>query len=288
MSTSYKPALLKALVRIFRIAPAERLSLTRIGQEFAKMYWNQTVLYHLRQHSTRIKEAEVITAIKRIAARYKVRFYSDLGMDQKDELSVRMARVLKINVLSAFHTSAPTSMGPLFVWEDDVIRVHQDAATFLALEGAALELLANYYWAKFLESRNRLSPKIIEKVEVDGLPRVSMMRYMKILLQDDEPRCFYCERPFSDGGRFAVDHVIPRSFLMDDPFWDLVLACFACNSSKSDILPDHRFIDHLMQRNSFARSLLPTGEVGLLHGCDDIARLYDAAISLEWPRFWSP
>ena len=48
-SASYKPALLKALVRCCRQSHDLRLSLDAIGREFTKLYWNQTVVYHLRQ-----------------------------------------------------------------------------------------------------------------------------------------------------------------------------------------------------------------------------------------------
>ena len=82
----------------------------------------------------------------------------------------------------------------------------------------------------------------------------------------------------------TVDHVIPWSFLLEDDLWDLVLACYRCNSTKSDWLPDHAFIEKLLLRN---RELSRAG-ISLAIGEPEIERLYEVAISVEWPRSWSP
>ena len=60
-SASYKPALLKALVRCCRQSYDLRIPLGAIGREFTKLYWNQTVVYHLRQAASLSKES---TAVK--------------------------------------------------------------------------------------------------------------------------------------------------------------------------------------------------------------------------------
>jgi hypothetical protein len=72
--------------------------------------------------------------------------------------------------------------------------------------------------------------------------------------------------------------------LLEDDLWDLVLACSRCNSAKSDWLPDHPFIEKLLLRN---RRLSREG-ISLAIGEPEIERLYEAAISVEWPRSWSP
>lgn len=289
MSASYKPALLKAIVRVCRADSSLVISLERLGSEFAKLYWNQTILYHLRQAAALSKESEVIKLIRATSERLNTRKYHDLPPLEKDLLARRMARKLTINVLAAFHTSAPKQMPRLYEWAGDEIRLTPAALSFLQTEGAALEALANYSWAKFLETTNRLAPKLIQKVESNGLPRTSLAPYLAILLEEEDPACFYCGRTYERGTDFAVDHVIPRSFLMEDPLWDLVIACGPCNGSKSDILPERTFIERLIERNAVrARMKLPARQIGMLHGYEDVGRLYDAAISVEWPRFWSP
>ena len=109
---------------------------------------------------------------------------------------------------------------------------------------------------------------------------------MTILMRDGESECFYCGQ--SDDGEHGmqVDHVIPWSFLLEDPIWDLVLACQACNNRKSDWLPASEYIEKLKRRNHDIR--MPTGTASPLITEHDIDRFYNAAISVEWPGFWTP
>lgn len=290
MSASYKPALLKALVRLCRRYDALEIPLDTIGDEFARMYWNQTIIYHLRQASALTKEAEVIKTIRAAANVHRARYYSDMPERGRSEIRRNMARILSINVLEAFHASRPPAMPRLYEWSkgQPFIRLSEPSRAFLKDQGAALEVLANYYWADFLESRNRLAPRVIQKVERDGPPRASLVPYLRLLTAEDEASCFYCGVAFHDAASFAVDHVIPRSFLMEDPLWDMVLACRACNSSKSDWLPEKSFIERLALRNATRLKALVGTKVSLLHGADDMMRLYEAAISLEWPGYWRP
>ena len=90
-----------------------------------------------------------------------------------------------------------------------------------------------------------LAPLIIEKVERNGAERVSLAKYVKPLRVTDRTEYFYCERPIDDGATPHVDHVIPWSFLLSDPLWDLVLSCASCNLAKSNVLPDARYLDKL-------------------------------------------
>lgn len=286
MSASYKPALLKALVRIFRVESALDVPLSRIGEEFAKMYWNQTVVYHLRQAVALSKESEVIKAIRAAAASHQARKYSDLPEHLRQRLSEQMAAILALDVLERFHKSAPDSMPPLYTWHSGHITVSSDAAALLQAEHGPLETIANYHWARFLESCNRLAPKIIQKVEANGASRGSLSKYLRILTEDDAT-CFYCDKPFDENAVATVDHVIPWSFLLEDPLWDLVPACARCNFSKSDTLPEPRFLEKLLSRNAMKFSLR-TDVASMLHGQEDLSRLFDAALSLEWPHFWSP
>lgn len=290
MSASYKPALLKALVRIARVSDELCLPLETIGDEFAKMYWNQTVIFHLRQAASLTKEAEVIKAVRSMAQIHGVRHYSELPDSGRAKLRRDMARILPINVLTAFHTTQPASMPSLYHWtkKQPFVELSSQSLSFLKTQGSALETIANYHWADFLEATNRLAPRIIQKVKRDGARRGSLAPFLKILSNDGDEQCFYCGRTFDESRRPTVDHVLPWSFLVDDPLWDLVLACGRCNSAKSDLLPAENFIDKLIRRNA-ARS--PHSGVAsasmLLHG-DDVMRLYNAAISVEWPGFWAP
>lgn len=290
MSATYKPALLKALSRIARRSTDLVLPLDVIGEEFAKMYWNQVVIYHLRQAASVSKQAEVIKLIAQTAEAYGTRNFSDLPESGRSKIRAKMARLLTVNVLQAFHVSKPSAMPPLFQWQkgDVTISLSAESHAFLRANTGVLELIANYYWAEFLEARNRLAPKVIEKVSREGARRGSLLPYLRILSVDEQHACFYCGAHFHGATSPVVDHVIPWSFLLEDPIWDLVLSCGPCNNGKSDWLPDAAYIERLIRRNNDALRRQLEGKASMLFGADDIERLYQAAISLEWPRFWSP
>lgn len=291
MSTTYKPALLKALVyACIRYETTDTIPLSYLGHEFARMYWNQTIVFHLRQAAVLTKEAEAVRRVRAVAEKYGVRAFSDLPSAGVDQIERSMAKVLAINVLERFHASKPPGMLPLFRWKpgDETIRIPSYAREFLRQNVVTMMLIANHHWAYYLESSNRLAPRIIEKVTRDGAQRESIARYLRILLDDDGGSCFYCDRPFTTENRPVIDHVIPWSFLLEDPLWDLVPACFSCNSAKSDWLPERGFIDRLTVRNTRDLKARVGTRVGLLVGSDDLERAFNSAIAVEWPRFWTP
>jgi hypothetical protein len=283
-SASYKPALLKALVRCCRQSPGLRIPLDAIGREFTKLYWTQTVVYHLRQAASLSKESTAVKLIRETAEAHKTRDLARLPTEGRAKIDRQMSRLLTVNVLNAFHSSRPPSMPLLYSWkpgESDVVITPQ-ARALLVEQAPTLELVANFYWAEFLEGCNRLAPRIVQKVSKDGASRKSLQRYLKILLAESSPRCFYCNSPLGDQLAPTVDHVIPWSFLLEDDLGDLVLACSGCNGEKSDWLPDEVFIQKLLLRN---RALVREG-ISLAISEPEIKRLYQAAISVEWPRFW--
>jgi hypothetical protein len=291
MSTSYKPALLKALVRIARHSTSLEVPLIVLGSEFVQLFWVQTVVFHLRQASTITKEPEVVRAIRTAAADHKIRDLQNLPPEARTVLDRKMAKILRINVLELFHKSAPESMRRLYEWPADAdhIVLTADSLHFLRSQASAIESIANLWWARYLEKTNTLAPRIIVKVERDDAQRGSLTRYLRILRQTDDPACFYCRRPLDPGRNVHVDHVIPWSFLLEDPMWDLVLACAACNLAKSDVLPSREFLSKLSAANvRRARVSLPTRFASPLLTSPEIERLYDAALAVEWPSGWSP
>jgi hypothetical protein len=291
MSTSYKPALLKALVRIVRGSPSLEIPLERIGAEFVRLYWVQTVVFHLRQAATLEREPKVVRAIRSVADIYRVRVLEELPREARSALERDMAGFLKINVLDAFHRSMPSTAAPLFYWKfgSASIVLSVDAVTFISANASVLESLANLWWARYLEKVNMLAPLVIEKVERNGAERASLARFLKLLRQLDGPRCFYCDRELEPGASVHVDHVIPWSFLLADPLWDLVLACAPCNIAKSDRLPKPEFLDRLVMIGSRrAQVTLPVGFASPMLERSELDRYYNAALSVQWPSGWFP
>jgi 5-methylcytosine-specific restriction endonuclease McrA len=192
--------------------------------------------------------------------------------------------------LRRFHRSKPADMPALYKWDkgDAAIRLSEESHSFLRQSAATLEVVANYHWAEYLEACNRLAPRIIQKISRNGAKRGPLTKYLRILLADGEGACFYCDDRFSNENRAVVDHVIPWSFLLDDPLWDMVLACASCNGAKSDWLPSTEYVERLITRNARELRLRVGKNVSLLAGSDDAQRFFEAAISVEWPGFWRP
>lgn len=291
MSSTYKPALLKAIARISSRRPSNAITLRELGAEFARLFWNQTIVFHLRQAATITKEPEVLGQIRKVSAAAGVRDFSRLPRSAAMAIEIAMAQILTIDVLRRFHNNAPVSMTPLFCWVPgtDYIALTDKARDFVVANHTVLDLIANHWWAGYLEKVNVLAPAIINKVQADGARRGSLTAYLAILAGLDEGRCFYCNRVFSEALRPSVDHVLPWSFLLADPLWDLVLACMDCNLAKSDRLPERHFMDRLVERNvlrSHRHSAIFSASPSIESGQE--YRLYEAAISVEWPGYWVP
>jgi hypothetical protein len=285
-STTYKPALLKAIALIGMRNRPTSITLRAIGAEFARLYWNQTVVFRLRQGFG--KEPEVLQEILAAAERYSVRKIADLPENARVALEKRMAAILPTNVLKAFHSSAPAGMPPLFTWSrgDDSIVLTDSSADFVQHNALTLIMIAEHWWAGILEKINILSPAIIEKVERDGAARSNLSAFLKILRSVDELECFYCGRV---GTAFHVDHVLPWTFILADPLWDLVLACAPCNLSKSDRLPAAWFIEKLQQINGYRviRSINAYAGPPPIHAGAE-HELFNSAIAVRWPANWKP
>ena len=102
--------------------------------------------------------------------------------------------------------------------------------------------------------------------------------------------------------RVQVDHVVPWSFLFDDPAWNLVLACEGCNNSKRHSVPASRFLTALCERNLGLTTQVPAGEFAarvcfsltqLPHGGADglkqsLDMLCEQAYLQGFPGDWSP
>ncbi len=116
-STTYKPALLKAMARLAHRDESLIVPIANLGEEFVRLYWDQTVIYHLRQAAVLSKEATAVKLIRETAHTHNVRRPSDLSTKDRELLISKMAKLLTVNVLSAFHASKPNAMNALYTWD---------------------------------------------------------------------------------------------------------------------------------------------------------------------------
>ena len=291
MSTTYKPALLKAIVRLQRDGARNSVSLAEIANQFVELYWTQTVVFHLRQASTLAKEPEVLRALRTAASKANTRRLADLSDVERDSLAFSISKTLRINVLRLFHKRFSAGAPPLFSWDEgEAIVFTPEASAFVHRNAMTLETIANHWWARKLEKLNLLAPAIIEKIEGDGVQRKSLRWFYERVAATDNDVCFYCRRDLSDDAQPRdVDHVIPWSFLLANPTWDLVMACRRCNIAKSDRLPNRRFVLALDDLNAHRLTIAPN----VMRGVEPmptggLLQLYEAARGVEWPNAWEP
>ncbi|GAB91496.1 HNH endonuclease [Gordonia rhizosphera] len=79
-----------------------------------------------------------------------------------------------------------------------------------------------------------------------GTDRISLQRPGAILAEAFGSSCFYCDARLRTERH--VDHVLPWSRVGLDGMSNLVLSCQSCNSSKSDLLPDHTHVRRALGR----------------------------------------
>ncbi len=93
---------------------------------------------------------------------------------------------------------------------------------------------------------------------LDPVKRVAVTRSRDSLVGFQEGRCFYCGTAIpKDFSETHVDHVFPFALMsrgvvrhLDlNAVWNLVVACQACNLSKSSSLPEDSVVSRLFDRN---------------------------------------
>ncbi len=294
MSSSYKPALLVAIVRCLSKTEwrTTTMPLSMLAASYLDMYWTQVVVFRLRHSSRDSAPPLIVQHILAASARLKARKIDDLPSSERESLTDLIAKVLPINVLDAFHNSKPAEMPRLYEWHSPQANITLDgrAVDFIKAHSAALTLIGNYYWARFL-SRLNAAPYIIDKVERLKPARSSLVKYARLLRDLGERSCFYCRRQISDVDQAAVDHFIPWTFAFEDKLWNLVMACRPCNSAKSDQLADDAILDRLIALNKIRSSsplVKPASQLALQQPDPTLVHLYRTARNEEWPVWLMP
>ncbi|WP_068430468.1 HNH endonuclease [Rhodococcoides kyotonense] len=103
-------------------------------------------------------------------------------------------------------------------------------------------------WVADVRRKNHFLDENVADLEAHlfGSDRVGLDRPRRVLMEDFGPTCFYCfTRVTTDA---HVDHVLPWSRVGIDGLANLVIACPACNSSKSQLLPDRSHVIRALDR----------------------------------------
>ena len=265
-TNSYKFALLRALTHWGKAGHRDDLVPREwLAERFLEFYWPLANRFRIRQSTDPTKEPVAWKLSRQEAERYglsprtSAAEYKGRFGREASALVQRLADRggCLDEVLPRFHVlpRGRRRPQPLFHLErGEVPRLVDDVPRFLTTYADVLELLAVGAWVRFTEQYSS-TPRLFEKLAGTKTERRTLAPYRTFLEVHDGDRCFYCNG--AADGSWAVDHFLPWSFVYEDRAWNLVLACGACNSRKSDGIPRMNMLEQLLDRNRRVLALAP-------------------------------
>ncbi|QLA82563.1 hypothetical protein EXV95_19130 [Acidovorax sp. JMULE5] len=243
-TSTLKYAVARALIETVKESTSNNdVVLTReaLATRLVCYYWYQVRQFRLKQAAAEIQEPNVTRQLRALPDSYGLRWHAKTPEIKK--IIEFVAEEGFREVIPRFHTGLD---GRIFEMHGTkALRVTEAQRGFIATFESLLMRSVLGGWSAQVEQYN-LTPRVYAKICFDGRRRTSVWRWAGHLRAHDNS-CFYCGK--LDPTPAHVDHVIPWSFLLDDPAWNLVLACDLCNSSKRDRIPAQQFLQRLCTRN---------------------------------------
>jgi len=150
------------------------------------------------------------------------------------KLLAGIAREAFEDVIPRFHTVHGVPIGPaIFTFTGregkvgDTIELTQGSRHFLIDYKRLIDYVAVSGWVRFTEGFIS-APKLHGKIDGTNLRRGALSQRYDLLMSVQNGKCFYGDN--HDMHSPEVDHVLPRSFVLEDRTWNLVLACRVCNN----------------------------------------------------------
>lgn len=292
-ASSYKFGFLKAILdNLYNVDDDKALSFDQVFGKFSEIYWNLILKYGIRQNADNNRHR--ITSLEKILFDAKEEFaiaegiqYERIPDSVRKAIEHRIKQQCKRYVIGALFSD---TQGLLYSFskKEEWIKFNPYMYDFLCRHKLAIEKLNYYEWAKYLERINDFDvvSKLLNKIETSS-KRTNLSVFRDVLYVEFEcSTCFYCGRKLRPG-HIEVDHFIPWSFVKDDQLWNLVLSCDKCNRSKSDSLPDEKYLDYLIDRNDLFLSETQTREMAGSHE-KRLKQIYKWAECNGYDKKWQP
>ena len=135
-----------------------------------------------------------------------------------------------------------------------VITIHPLWAEYFSRNAIIIKGWCLWNFARYLQTRNPNIPAIINKITTDEAGNRELKEQRKLwgaVMEQTKINCIYSGKQLSCGN-FALDHYVPWSFVGHDNLWNLIPALPSANSSKSDNLPDGRYLGKLAETHHCA------------------------------------
>jgi transcriptional regulator with XRE-family HTH domain len=144
------------------------------------------------------------------------------------------------NPLYSFDTATASSCS--------AIVVHEDWAAYIETNYAIIRAWVSWEWLNYMQKRNPNVPSIVNKIfmpqERGSLDKQT--KYWRLIIESTSMNCIYSQQ-ILEAKRFSLDHYLPWSFVAHDQLWNLIPVPPEVNSSKSNKLPDHKYLQRFIQ-----------------------------------------
>lgn len=189
----------------------------------------------------------ITTLLRYVPYRFIVPFLADkLKVLEKGETRSQVES-LKNKRIKALSDEYFDTIRPLYrLAAKDSVEIHPAWMHYIHHNYTMVEGWVQLKWVRYLQERNKSVPAIVKKVNVPLTRNLQAQRkWWQVLLNDDEYRCIYTNEVI-DSSDYALDHYLPWSFVGHDQLWNLVPVSKAVNSSKSDNIPNEKFLKSLV------------------------------------------
>jgi len=258
LASTYKPTFLKCLLDLGDYKKDEdknwikdkgnslEVDLNFIAVRFIRLYWPLLFKFKIKQEAT----AQPI-AVYRLLNEHVHLFGENKSQPSKKQLSEDKFDEFRLKIIR--EGIKPQVLRRLLndckIYEigknSNSITIQKNIVQFMKDNKKILEAALNHTIAEYLEKINQ-SPNISVKLEEKQPRTVLKNEDFSEIRKMQNDRCFYCNEPNSE---FAQEHFIPWNYIFDTQSFNIVAACKGCNSSKSDNLPKHDYLEQILQRN---------------------------------------
>ena len=264
-SNTYKFTLAKSLLDYCKETTEKKqkyeISYHYFASKFLKYYWYQEYKFKMKQDFRTNGKPNVIKVINNVFGNNPPADFELLKKKDVDDAERQILKNVfgtikgkKSIVIPAFQniTTGNDSEDSRIFYDYDnpakILYLRPEAFNFFRKNNRMLSQVVLAQWAKFLEKINHSLPRLVAKLENNDPIREPLTEYRKIYSEYVD-QCFYCKNKLKYDSTH-VDHFIPWSYIYDDHLWNLVLSCQKCNCKKSNSLPEEKFLDNLIDRNT--------------------------------------
>jgi transcriptional regulator with XRE-family HTH domain len=143
---------------------------------------------------------------------------------------------------------------PLYCFDSEHLKdctaiiLNQDWVEYIAENYSIIRGWASWEWLQYMQQKNLNVPNIINKIFAPQ-QRSSLAQqteYWKIILSHQDIECIYSSGRL-EKEKISLDHYLPWSFVAHDQLWNLIPTISSVNSSKSNNLPDEKYLENFVK-----------------------------------------